>query len=174
MINKVLEGCVLRMPVQSGVVAGDPEMVGQVSGVAITSRDALGYAQLDCEGVFDLSVKGVNDAGNVAVAVGDTLYWVTGDTPKLSKKATAGKPFGVALEAVDSAATATINVKVFGLQAPGYRLTDAHIADASTVFSVTGSDQVNITTLNAALNTLAGKLNAALAAMEKNKLLATS
>jgi hypothetical protein len=57
-----------------------------------------------------LVLRGVNDAGNVAVAAGDALYYTSGDTPVLSKKAS-GTFFGYALETVVSGATTTINVR---------------------------------------------------------------
>jgi hypothetical protein len=63
------------------------------------------------DGVFQLSVKGVDGGGNAAVAAGDILYYVDADTPKLSKKAT-GHRFGYALDAVLSGATTSIRVKV--------------------------------------------------------------
>jgi hypothetical protein len=47
--------------------------------------------------VFKLSVKGVNGSGNTAIAAGDTIFYVTGDTPKLSAKAT-GVKYGTALD----------------------------------------------------------------------------
>jgi len=54
-------------------------------------------------------VKGVNDAGNVAVAAGDPIYFIDADTPQLSKKAS-GKFFGFALAAVNSGATTAIDI----------------------------------------------------------------
>lgn len=115
MKNKVQDGKLLHLTVASTVVSGDPVMVGNaIAGVAQTSySSADGKAVIDTEGVFDLSVKGVNDDGNVAVAIGDRLYYTSTDTPVLSKKVS-GKFFGVALETVDSGATATINVKIGG------------------------------------------------------------
>lgn len=93
--------------------SGDPVLVGTIAGVAITAEGAGGNTSTETtvatEGVFDLSVKGINQSGNSAVAVGDKIYYTAGDTPPLSKKNT-GVLFGKALEAVDSAATATINV----------------------------------------------------------------
>lgn len=112
MINKVQDGKLLYLAVGSTIVAGDPVVVGSgIHGVAQTSYDAAGKAVIDTEGVFDLSVKGVNDDGNSAVAIGDRIYYVAADTPKLSKKKS-GKFFGVAVETVGSGLTATINVKV--------------------------------------------------------------
>jgi predicted RecA/RadA family phage recombinase len=152
--NKVQDGKQIEMAVQSGVVAGDPEMVGGIGGVALTSRNADGQAVLALEGVFDLSVKGVNDAGNSAVAIGDAIYWVTGDTPKLSKKSTAGKLFGYALETVDSAATATINVRLVGTAGPDVGvLGSAHIVDAVTLTDSSGLTASHDDTVAAVTNT---------------------
>lgn len=92
-------------------VSGDPVLVGQMPGVALTNEDAAGNTTIDFGGVYDLSVKGIDGVGNSAVAVGDILYYVAGDTPPISKKNT-GVRFGYALETVTAGATATINVKV--------------------------------------------------------------
>jgi predicted RecA/RadA family phage recombinase len=93
--------------------SGDPVRVGTIPGVAVTKEGEGGNASTETtiatRGVFNLSVKGVDGVGNSAVAKGDKLYYVDGDTPKLSKK-TSGALFGKALGAVDSAATATIPV----------------------------------------------------------------
>lgn len=116
---------VLRVAVASPTVSGDPVVIGAMGGgVAITDYDADdGKATVDFAGVYDLSVKGIDGAGNVAVAVGDPLYFTTGDTPVLSKKSS-GIFFGYALEAVESGATATINVRLStGSQAGGSGVT---------------------------------------------------
>ena len=63
------------------------------------------------KGIFDLSVKGVNAGGNAAVTVGAKVYYDTATTPKLGINASK-VPFGYALEAIDSGATATIKVLV--------------------------------------------------------------
>ena len=96
----------------ASVVSGDPVMVGQLPGVALISTDADGKVTVKHDGVFRLSVKGENNAGNVAVAVGDILYHEAAATPKINKDSTAGIRFGYALEAIASGATATIKVKV--------------------------------------------------------------
>lgn len=107
------------LAVASGVVSGDPVQVGNLTGVALFDRDAAGKSTVDFQGVYNLSVKGVNDAGNVAVAAGDAIYFITGDTPKLSKKAS-GTLFGFAKAAVTSGSTATIEVILVGRNnAPG-------------------------------------------------------
>ncbi len=93
--------------------SGDPVIVGTIPGVAVTAEaeggNAAGETTIATDGVFNLSVKGVDAGGNSAVAAGDKIYYVTADTPKLSKKNT-GVLFGKALGAVGSSLTATIPV----------------------------------------------------------------
>lgn len=91
--------------------SGDPVIVGQIPGVALTNERTAGDTSVDTEGVYDLSVKGIDGGGNSAVAVGDILFYVAADTPKLSKKNT-GVRYGYALGAVVSGATTTIPVKL--------------------------------------------------------------
>jgi predicted RecA/RadA family phage recombinase len=113
------DGRKLSLAVGSGVVSGDPVVVGQMAGVALTDYSSVsGEATLDMGGVYDLSVKAVDNSGNVAVAIGDALYHVDGDTPKLSKKAS-GVFFGYALEAITSGQTATIKVRIPGMGGDG-------------------------------------------------------
>jgi len=94
-------------------VSGDPVRFGDKVGVALTDERTDGTTSVDFAGVYALSVKGVNGGGNSAVALGDALFYVDGDTPKISKKAT-GTPVGIALEAVLSGATSTIQVRLVG------------------------------------------------------------
>jgi predicted RecA/RadA family phage recombinase len=95
----------------ASVTSGDPVVVGQLPAVALTSTDTAGNVTVKTDGVFALSVKGVDGSGNKAVAIGDIIYHVDADTPKLSVKS-AGVRFGYALEAVTSGATKTIKVKL--------------------------------------------------------------
>lgn len=99
----------LTVPVPSGTKSGDPVVYGQRPGVALKDRDAAGNATVQFEGAFTLSVKGIDGSGNAAVAEGDILYYVSGDTPKLSKKNT-GVRYGYAKAAVASGATSSIDV----------------------------------------------------------------
>lgn len=100
--------------------SGDPILFGQLGGVALTKKGDGGNASTNTsvafEGVFRLSVKGIDGSGNHAIAGGDTIFYVTGDTPKLSAKAT-GVKFGTALDPVNSAATTTIRVRLSGAPA---------------------------------------------------------
>lgn len=91
--------------------SNDPIHVGQLPGVALTDERADGNVSAKFNGVAKLSVKGIDGAGNSAVAPGDTLFYVDADTPVLSKKNT-GVRYGYALEAVAGGATATIRVKI--------------------------------------------------------------
>lgn len=111
--NKVQDGKLLELTVGSTVTSGDPVIVGNaIRGVAITDYNSTsGKAIVDTEGVYDLSVKAVDDAGNSTVAVGDRIYYTSTDTPVLSKKKS-GKFFGIALEGITAGTTATINVKI--------------------------------------------------------------
>lgn len=97
--------------------SGGPVRYGNMTGLALADEDTAGLTPVDFGSfVADLSVKGVDDNGNSAVAVGDAIWYVDADTPKLSKK-TAGYFFGIALETVNSAATGTI--KVLHVPSPG-------------------------------------------------------
>jgi len=138
------EGRYLYLTVGVGVVSGDPVLVGGITGVAVYSADASNKAVVDCGGVYDLSVKAINDSGASAVAVGDAIFYVAADTPKLSKKAS-GYFFGYALEAVDASATATINVKC--LDAPNVGALD--IADGSITHPKLAADAVETDNLKA-------------------------
>lgn len=94
--------------------SGDPVRFGYLCGVAVTDESAggnpTGYTSVDFgHAVYDLSVKAVDDDGNSAVAVGDALFYVDADTPKLSKKQT-GYFFGFAMEIVTTGSTGTIQV----------------------------------------------------------------
>jgi predicted RecA/RadA family phage recombinase len=94
------------------VLSGDPIVIGQLPGVALTSEDADGMATIQTDGVFDLPVKGETTT-NAAIAVGAIVYYDAAATPhKLNADNTNGVRFGYALEAVSSGATATIRVKV--------------------------------------------------------------
>jgi predicted RecA/RadA family phage recombinase len=91
--------------------SGDAVLFGQVPGVAVTDERSDGTTTVRFKGVYPFSVKGIDGDGNAAVSAGDILYYVSGDTPHLSKKTT-GVRFGYAMEGVTSGATATIPVKI--------------------------------------------------------------
>lgn len=91
--------------------SGDPVRFGEKCGVALIDEAADGKTTVDFTPGhgYDLSVKGVDGSGNSAVALGDKIYYVDADTPKLSKKAT-GRLFGYAWETITSGSTDTIVV----------------------------------------------------------------
>ncbi|MCV2395929.1 DUF2190 family protein [Actinotalea sp. M2MS4P-6] len=91
--------------------SGDPVIFGDLPGVAIGAEDTDGKTVVQFEGVADVSVKAIDGGGNSAVAAGDVIYYVNGDTPALSKKST-GVRYGVAMEAITSGSTDTINVRI--------------------------------------------------------------
>ncbi|MFC5744821.1 capsid cement protein [Actinomadura rugatobispora] len=95
------------------VMSGDPVVIGQLPGVALTTEDADdGMATIQTDGVFDLPVKGETTT-NAAIAVGAIVYYDAAATPhKLNADSTNGVRFGYALEAVSSGATTTIRVKI--------------------------------------------------------------
>lgn len=101
--------------------SGDPVRYGNLTGIAETAKgegqNAATYTSVYFgPGVFDVSVAAVDGSGNSAVAVGDAIFYVDADTPKLSKKSS-GYFFGFANEAITSGSTDTINV--FHSPSPG-------------------------------------------------------
>lgn len=96
------------------VSSGDPVAVGQLPAVALTdASDTVangGVCTVQTDGVFDLSVDGQASAAAAAIGVGDIVYIDTDGT--INVDATNGIRFGYALEAVNSAGTATIQVKL--------------------------------------------------------------
>lgn len=101
-------------------VSGDPVRFGVLTGVAQTNKGEGGNASGNTTVYFgpctvNMSVQGT-DGSNSAVAVGDSIFYVDANTPKLSKTSS-GYFFGFALETVNSGATATI--KVFHPANPG-------------------------------------------------------
>lgn len=92
--------------------AGDPVLIGQIPGVALTDERSDGTTSVALGGVFALAVGGVDDDGNSAVAVGDVLYYDAAATPKINKDAVNGVRFGYALGTVASGGSGTINVLV--------------------------------------------------------------
>jgi len=88
--------------------SGDPVLVGQLPGVALTDENADGVTTVKFNGVASLPVKGETTT-NAAVSVGDILYY---DSGVINKDSSNGVRFGYALQAVDSGATTTIRVKI--------------------------------------------------------------
>jgi predicted RecA/RadA family phage recombinase len=86
----------------------NPVLVGQIPGVVVTDERADGTTVVQTDGIFLLSVKGENNAGAVAVAIGDILYYEAGASRKINKDNVAGVRFGYALATITSGATVVI------------------------------------------------------------------
>jgi len=95
--------------------SGDPVICGQIPGIALDNEAAagglIGQTTVGLDDVAAFSVKGIDGSGNSAVAVGDILYYVSADTPKLSKKDT-GVRFGYARQLLATGTTGTIDVQI--------------------------------------------------------------
>lgn len=93
--------------------SGDPVLVGQIPGVALTDEHADGTTTVKTNGVYTLHVEGQAGAAASAVAVGDILYYdAAGVAAQVNKDVTNGVRFGYALGAVASGADADIPVKI--------------------------------------------------------------
>lgn len=97
-------------------VSGDPVLLGQIPGVALTDegdgQNAAGEITIDTGGVYNLPVEGVNNGGDSAVDIGDIIYYEAGQTPPLNKDSVSGVRYGYAFGVVEAGGTATIPVKV--------------------------------------------------------------
>ncbi len=107
--NRVQAGDHLNLPVTAGKKSGDWDMVGDMPVVLLTDADSNDMADCDTGGVYTFSVKGVSDAGNSAVTIGDRIY---ADGDELNEDAANGKDFGYALGAVTGGTTVEIPVKI--------------------------------------------------------------
>jgi len=158
-----LEESILVHPTHSDgfVDKGDPVIAtGDIVGVAFNSAAAAtDYIAIDTEGIWALSVVGKDDEGNVAIAIGDTIY-INRTTAELSRISSddTHSIFGYALNEVNSGATTVIAVKVhwgwwydvYRDVAAGGAAQDAlliDVDDASTL--ATGYQQCLQTTMNA-------------------------
>ncbi len=109
--NYVQPGKTLDLTI-ANTTSGMPVCVGQIVGVAETDTDAGGKVRVATEGVYTLLVNAVNGSGNSAIAIGDKLYYVTGDTIKICKK-DSGVLFGLALGTAEAGeSTESIDVKL--------------------------------------------------------------
>jgi predicted RecA/RadA family phage recombinase len=105
--NRVFEhGRQLYLPVIAGVVSGGPVIVGMLPGVALTDRDASGFATVQVgDGVFTLSVTG-------ALATVGLPVYITSATGALVVAAGAGiQLFGHNLD-TKGAGAGSIRVRV--------------------------------------------------------------
>jgi hypothetical protein len=103
----------LSLPVPDGTESGDPLMVfDKIPAVALTDRGAGGNASthatcaISPSWVFDLPVKGEDDAGNATLDAGDVV--AEDSDGEFNGDVANGRPYGIALEAVPSGTTTTI------------------------------------------------------------------
>lgn len=76
-------------------LSGDPVRIGSLPGVSVKNGDANGRTVVQLDGIWELLVGGIDQAGNSAVLGGDVLYFAEGNTPPVSKRNT-GTRFGYA------------------------------------------------------------------------------
>ena len=98
------------------VQKGDPIVCGNIVGVALrTATSGNDQIAIDTEGIWALSVYGLDDEGNSDVAVGDVIYAARSDATlsKISSHTT-NVPFGIALmsNTLGAGAADVIAVKV--------------------------------------------------------------
>lgn len=94
------------------VLSGDPVAVGDIPGVALVDEDADGLATVQTDGVFELTVTGLDATpANAAISPGDIIFWDDA-AGQLNVDATNGVRFGYALGAVAGGASTAIDVKV--------------------------------------------------------------
>jgi len=103
----------LLLPVVSGVVSGEPVVIGSLVGVAETDRDANGNATVALKGAYTLQ------AAAATYAVGDPIYGhasgggaVTARVQLVDKTSTTGTLLGKSLEAKTLAATGSLIVRL--------------------------------------------------------------
>lgn len=104
--NKAYDGDVVEVK-SADTSSGDPVVLNDLTGVALTDSDSDDMIQLATRDVFELEVKGEDNSGDAAISVGDKIY---DDSGTLNADSTDGTLFGKALEAVESGATTTIKV----------------------------------------------------------------
>jgi len=92
---------------KASVKSGDPIKQNDLTGVSLCDTDDNGNIRMATVGVFELTVKGKDDGGNVAVNLGDKVYYDGGD---INKDTTNGTLFGKALGTVSSSGSAVIRV----------------------------------------------------------------
>lgn len=108
MKNYIQDGKTIRITVGSGITAGNPVLVSSIAGVAKTDYDSSdGKAEVVTQGVVNLTVTGKAASADAAIALGDTVYY---DSGEINVDATNGVKFGKTLGAVASGAATAIDV----------------------------------------------------------------
>lgn len=97
---------------KDSVSSGDPVLIGDqgLHGFSLIDTDPSGNIVVDTAGIYKFPVKGHDGTDNVAVDIGDKVYFTAGEAFfDVDSNATF---FGYALEAVASGETTTIKVSV--------------------------------------------------------------
>ena len=88
--------------------SGDPVRIGNLTGIALTGEDAAGKTVVNTGPfVAEFTVK---DNGGSGIAVGAPIWYHDDATPALDNVSTGGYYYGIALEAIGTDQTATIQV----------------------------------------------------------------
>ena len=88
--------------------SGDPVRIGNLTGIALTDEDAAGKTVVNT-GPF-VAKFSVKDNGNTGIAIGAPIWYHDDATPVLDNVSTGGYYYGIALEAISTGQTATIQV----------------------------------------------------------------
>ena len=88
--------------------SGDPVRIGNLTGIALTDEDATGKTVVNT-GPF-VAKFAVEDAGGTGIAIGAPIWYHDDATPALDNVSTGGYYYGIALEAIGTDQTATIQV----------------------------------------------------------------
>ncbi len=90
---------------QTLAAAGDPVLIGGVSGVALETAEAsTDYINIDTGGIYWLSVT-----AGATISIGDAIY---ADSDLVLSETWGGTPFGFALKAVAETETDVIPIKL--------------------------------------------------------------
>ena len=88
--------------------SGDPVRIGNLTGIALTDEDATGKTVVNT-GPF-VAKFSVKDNGGSGIAVGAPIWYHDDATPALDNVSADGYYYGIALEAISTGQTATIQV----------------------------------------------------------------
>lgn len=112
-VNEQGDALYLVCTAPASPVSGDPVLIGQLPGVALTKKQTSdSKTSVKLNGTATLVVKGETTT-NAAIAAGDIVYYDAAASPhKINADSTNGVRYGYALEAVGSGVTKTILVKI--------------------------------------------------------------
>jgi len=109
--NFIAQGDVIQATNGTGtaIVSGQPMAIGAgCTGFCLEDIANGGTGSVQLKGIFDYPVKGHDGSSNAAVSVGDKVYYTAGEA--FFDKDSSAVPAGIALEAVSSGSTTTVEV----------------------------------------------------------------